>query len=712
MQITGSPDITSLEVQVTWDISGVLPNISLVNLSTGSGLANMLWWFVAYSPTNTPIHVGDVNNIDINGAWNSYVITDSWPKPFHSIEWSGAPYTFTVYAKDTQGNIYSISKSATICHTNGNTQLSKNPYGLGKVYLRLLCEQAGVYFEDQTYTTWKGLTGTRISSTLKVAYPIDESGSVLPPFELTNFSNVIVPITFSSENYQFISTSIYDYDFTNYVHVRVKYLQSARFPVLCNIDLCPLACEIAKLIDSVENGTCGDATEANRKLGLINSKFALIVMGKFEPLCGVDVPKLINEIQEIGGFECDCCNTPTGIIGNGAAVIDGYTFDIVHVGGDVNGTVTQLGNNIQFNLYDKSYVFAMYPGSPMDTTAFTISTATTGYTKTYYLNVSAIQLAEDLGNAILGNANLVNLWRSILENNAQTMLSVDGECIFQSTSTCNYDFVLNNVPADTTYALLSGIQIDSVVNQLSFSFNLTNLPQLQAYLNALGYGVFAVTAPFPNPGNDIYIASTANPNNIQSITFKISSTTYIADMVKDCTGYVAISADEVVQRIITYICNIKDTQVATSQDYIITYVDISGDLQYVTVDSGSSISDLIQNLLDLGNTSITYLQQNAGAVSCDALQAIFTTNTSLPTSTDYFFATKGNGACSKVSYLEAFNYMLNSGFSNATTKAAFCSFVNSCGSGLTCEPYDYLQIFVTNYSTTCTSAVGIEYSLS
>src|ERR1043166_444313 len=99
MNISGSPDITTLEVQVTWDISGSIPVISLVNLSTGPTLENVSWWFAAYAPSNTKIHLGDTNNVDIVGAWTTHALTDTWPKPFKSVEFSGGPYIITIYAK-------------------------------------------------------------------------------------------------------------------------------------------------------------------------------------------------------------------------------------------------------------------------------------------------------------------------------------------------------------------------------------------------------------------------------------------------------------------------------------------------------------------------------------------------------------------------------------------------------------------------------------
>lgn len=714
MTITGSPDINVLEVQVTWDISGLLPNISLENLSVGDGLANMDWWVVAKSPTGAEIHLGDAENVDMSGAWTTETFSDSWPKPFNSVEWSGAPYTLTLYARDSEGTVYSITKTASIRRPNGNLPTSKNPYGTAKVYVKVICERGRVYFEDQTPTSYKGIEGVRVSSALSVAYPLDSTGSIPDPFRLTTFSNVEVPISYGSDNYQFSATSIYDYDFGDYVHVRIKYQQIERFAVLCNIDISPIVCGVQKMMDDIVNGSCPDSTEASRKLTLINGKLGLVIAGKIEPLLGIDVPKLIKEIEAIGEFGCDCCNTPTGIIPDAASTIDGYTYDVVHVGGDIQGTVTKEDTIIHINLRDKSYVVQMSPGSPADTTAFTFtnSTSVDGFTKTYELHVSASQLAEDLAYSILGDAGLLNLWQSIFAGNLEFNITVDGGCIFQSTSTCDYDFTLSAIPATTTYALLSGIRISGVNGPLSLSFNLASTSALQTYLNGLGYGTFTVTKPDPNPGGLVYIASNTNDNNIESITYKISGTTYIADMTKECTGYVAISADEVVQNIVNYICALDDTQIKTSEDYTVTYIDELGALQTVTVDQESSLSALIQELLERGNTSVTWLQSNAGATTCAKMREIFPKNVQAITSTDILFGTKGNGGCSEVAYLEAFNYMLSAGINNATTLEKFCDMVSACGNGLTCEPFDYLEVFMTDYDAACSEILGIQYTLS
>lgn len=711
-----SPDILFLDFSPTFDIAGTLPIVSVVNYSSGPNLAGCTFWFILYSPSQTLIHEGSAANPDITGSWSSFTISDSWPRPFNQIEFSGAAYSLTLYVKDSTGAIYSLTKTATICRPAGNTNLSKNPYGVATTDLKIKCEQARIFFQDTTNHSYRGLDGTRVTSVLRVVYPIDETGNIPDAFVATDFSTILVPITYSNDNYQYVQDTVYDYEFDDLVHIKIRYQSrskngtaAVRFAVLCNIDLCPLVCEVVKLIDSIEKGTCADAEEAQRTLALINPKLMLAQIGKQEPLCGIDVPTLIEEIKTIGGFTCNCCDAPTGIIPDTAAIVDGYSFSINPVCGDIQGTVTTNGPNIIFNLQDKSYVFEVDTDSPQDITAFTVLPETTGCTKTYKLQVDGSLLAEELLNIISGDANLVNLFNTIVLNGSSGFnLLVDGGCIFQSTSTCDYDLTLENIPVNTTFSILSNIKIGSTNHGLSFAFNLTNLPALQTYLNGLGYGTFAVSNP---TGQQVLVASVANPNDIQVLSYKISGTTYSAGYVRDCTGYVQIDANEVVQNIINYLCNIDDSQVTTSQEYVINYVDENGDEQSTTVTAGSTLADLIVAIITANNENVTNIGSTA-SVSCENLKAIFPAVANPITTTDFIFATSGGGVCSRVSYLDIFNFMLQQGLSNGTTKEYFCDFVTSCGAGLSCAPYSVLEVLVTTYDTVCAPITGIDFTLS
>lgn len=713
MNINGSPDISVLQIQPTFDISGNLPIVSIVNLSVGSNLAGITWWFVLTSPSGTFIHQGSFAAPDIVGTWTNFSITNSWPRPFNQIEWSGAPYNLTVFIQDSIGNQYSDNNyNATICRPNGNNPTSKTFYGISDTSVQVKCDQARIFFEDHTNHSYRGLYGTLVASVLRMVYPIDETGSIPAPFVINDFSVALVPISYSSDTYQFQASSIYDYDFGGFVHVRIRYQSLSRtqasfitFPVLCNIDLCPLVCEFTKLIDSVENGSCSDVQEAERKISLISPKILLAQIGKQEPLCGIDVPALIQNIQEIGGFQCDCCNAPTGIIPNTASIVDGFTFSIVPVCGDINGTVTTTGTNIQFNLQDKSYVFAFNNSS---TSAFTVTNSTSACTKTYTLNVNLTTLSTDILNTIKNNGTLVNLFNSIVIPGSSIDLIVDGGCIFQSTSTFNYTWTLSNIPVNTTYAILSGITENGTVNPLSFQFNLTNLSGLQTYLNALGIGTFVVTNP---SGQTVQIVSNANPNNLSALTYKISTTTFIATQATNAAGFVAISANQVVQLLINYLCGLKDNQLQTSQDYTICYVDPITRLKVtVPVLAGTSLSSFLSQLVSNECKTVDYVTA-LGSVTCANIQSVFPQSVNVMSATDYLLGTKAGG-CARIFPVEFGIAMLGLGSFDQTFVNSFCALVEQCAGGKTCAPYTLFQVQVISFNDTCPLISDFNFSFS
>ncbi len=700
MNITGSPDISVLSVAVTFDISGTTPSILLENQSSGPNMANVSYAFIVKSPSQTFIHDGNINAPDITGVWTTSTLSDAWPRPFNQIEWSGAPYTFQVVAKDSDGNVYyGPTQSAAICRPNGNLPTSKNTFGLSSVLVQVKCDQGRIFFQDTTNSSYKGLEGTIGSSVLRVNFPMDETGTVPAPFVGANFSTALVPVTYSGKGYQYLATSIYEYELGEDTFVRIKYLKSDTFGVWCNIDLMPLICEYQKLIDSIETGNCANAEEANRKLMLINPKFSMVVMGMFQPLTGIDVPLLIEEIKEIGGFVCDCCNAATGIVPTNSSVIDGYNFSVTSLGGDVEGSFAKNGNNIVLSLSDVSYVFKMCDGSPAQSTAFEVfpSVSGDGYTKTYCLYVDIVTLAEEILTAISTDANLVNLFNSIVNSSGEGGfdLIVDGGCIFDSSASCNYTFALASIPVNTTFAILSSIQTLSGNITPNFAFNLTNLAALQTYLNTLGIGTFTVTNP---SGQNVSIVSNANSNNLLGMLYK-NPTTTVAGLTKDCTGYVPISANQVVQNIITYLCAIDDSQVATSDDYQICYINPTTGVQEIaTVAAGAPLSEFLAELNTRGCQTINYIL-SLSATNCAAIKALFPTSNIAMQANDLFLGTKG-GACAGMTPIEAFLYLLSYGQYNAEVLNAFCAMVNLCSGGSPCAAYTIFSAEVVDGSPT------------
>ncbi len=714
MVITSSPDITLLLLNVTWDISGNLPVISISNLSQGPNLQNITYFFVVSSPSGTPIHEGSLTQPDAIGVWSTIALTDSWPRPFNQIEFSGAPYQFTVYISDSTGTQYQDSSyGVSICRPAGNNKLSKTFYGVSNTNVQLQCQQANIYFQDQTNASYQGLTGTLLSSVLRLVYPIDDTGNIPAPFVIQNFSSASAPISYSSDNYQFQTQLVYQYQLGGNVFLNIRYqtlnpknqTNYITFPVLCNIDLSPLVCEYEKLIHSLEHGTCVDVHDTERKLLLINPKMALIGMGLLQPLTGINVPRLVREVEELGGFSCDCCNAPTGIIPQTASTIDGYTFSIVPVCGDVNGTVTVSGTNVQLNLSDKSYVFALSPSIP--TTAFTITSTLVNCVKTYVFNINLTQFATDLLNTIKTNVDLVNLFNTIVVGGGNLMISADGKCVYTSASAFNYTFTLTNIPSNTTFAILTQVTNGSSVKNLNFSFNITNLTALQTYLNGLNIGTFVVTNP---SGQTVQIVSSANPNNLSVLTYSISSTNYIANQATSAAGYVPIAANQVIQNIINYLCGITDGQITTSQAYAISYIGSNGLPQTVTIAAGSTLANFLATLVNLQDQTVDNIGTSVG-LTCANVQNLFPVSQKPFTATDFIYITK-SGACAQGNLLDVFNYMLTSGFTDSTTQKNFCAMVESCGAGLACAPDDYFTASITTFNSVCTPIIGIIYSLS
>lgn len=692
MQIINSPDITNLEVQVTWDISGNVPAVNLLNLSTGNNLANVSYAFVTTSPSDTPIHSGDINTPDIVGVWNTFVLNDSFPKPMNQIEWSGNPYTFFVIAKDSNGNVYTNSvQSAFICRPAGNFQASKNTFGLASSDVKVKCQEARVFFQDTTYATYKGLTGSQISSVLRVIYPIDETLTIPDPFVTGQYSTALVPISYSSSNYQFVQNSVYDYDLGNDTLVRIKYQTIQTFAVWCNVDLLPLVCEFNKLADMVANGNCSDINDAQNKLNLITPKMLLVLAGFEQPLIGVDVPKLVDEIIAIGGFDCDCCSAASGAIPTTASIIDGYSFSVNKLGGDVNGAFTTNGNNIVLNIGDVSYIVTMGMQSPSNVSAFSFDSVTNpnGFLKTYRLNIDGQQLAIDVLNNIGDNPAAINALNDLITVGASNFkLLVDGGCIFSTTASCDYTFTVSNIPASTTLALITSIKVGNITHPLNFGFNLLNLSALQAYLNDLNFGVFVVT----NLGaGQVSIVADNNTNELIQLTYKTGSTNFIADFSRECTGFVPISANEVVQNIIDYLCGLTDVGVNTSQDYTVNYLDTTGTQQSILVNGGSTLNDLLIELIDAGNSNVTYIK-SLSAVNCDSIKNVFPQNTITTLQANDFILGTKQGDCARIYPNELLLNLLQLGAFSQSVISAFCNLIVLCNSGRVCIPFSTLSV--------------------
>lgn len=701
-----------LEVKVVFDISGTTPVINLTNESTGDvdespipPLDDLVWALNIYSPSGTPIYTSSFDEPFQTGVWTTASITNQWPRPFNQIEWSGADYKVEFQIQDTDGTIYYINKAATICRPYGNNKKSTDTFGHVELDIQTICERAAIYVQDVTSKTYRGITGINISSYLAIDYPRDPTGTLPAPYEITSFSvDALVPFTYNGVGYEATYYSIYQYDLTDNVFLNIRYVKQTDFDVLCNVDLCPLACEVAALENSITNGTCADVADAQYRLSLITPKLLRAYIAKSQPACGIDLAALIEEIKEIGGFSCDCVNGATGI-GSQSALVDGVLFNVVKEGGDVQGRFEADGNNVTLYISDKSYTFGQCNTSQTDSVK--LKTSTSGYNTTVCLDVNLADFAEDLYILTLNNTYLRNLFNSIVIGAGGGTVAVDAKCILDTNPHNDYTWEFENIPtSSSSNALFTTISVAGVPQTYNYLFNTTTLVAFQTYLNTLGLGTFVVTA---GASGNVSIESTSNTNNLSNFKYKVGSTTYVATQTTVSTGVQEYTESEIIQAIIDYFCPFEDTKIITSQAYDVCYINESGEKVTETIDAETGLDSFITSLLARGCTTIDWIINNNGGLSCASVGNIFQTVTTALSAGDYVLGNK-NGACVRITPDELFSFMLST--MTSATRVIFCEAVASCGAGLICEPYNELYATVVEHSTTCTAIVGIEGNVS
>jgi hypothetical protein len=361
LPITTSPDITNLNFDVLYDISGGTPSIVLTNTSIGNpsgttNLANCNWWYVVTDPNGTFIHEGTVGTPDVTAAnWITLTLpAGDWPTPFGTPPYGqivfscSLPYRTTLYVQDSVGSIFSLTKATTICRPNGSTERTRGNFGAADAFAETKCNIAKIYATDKTNYTYQGRIGIASTSTWKLAYPMDANGNIPAPVVVTNRATVIFPVGYSAKGYQLNLSTFSTYDMGDGTSIKIQYKFDKVFAVYCNIDLCQLVCEIDKLYKLLPT-KCGtvENTEVKDKLLRINTLLGQCFIGINQPLCGIDVPALIEEIKKIGGFTCNC-GTSGGI--NAIGVTDGDITLTAVTTGAITASFTNVGNNYTLNL--------------------------------------------------------------------------------------------------------------------------------------------------------------------------------------------------------------------------------------------------------------------------------------------------------------------------------------------------------------------------
>lgn len=331
-----SPDITSLSYAILYDISGGLPTITLTNASTVVNPNLLTWWYVITTPSGTPIHTGSATSPDVvHTAWTTLQISSgAWPllfgvPPCAQVEFSpNSPYVCTLYVKDSANNIYSLTIQQTITRPNGNSQNSCGNFGVAAVGVQVKCytNPAVVFCTDSTNLAYNNiLAPSSTSNDWILVYPPDAVGNQPANGTASNTPYVNFPVGYNGDGYVLYLNEFASYDFGNGATVKVQYKAfntttgsaGLTFAVLCNIDLCRLQCQMQAFYE-VSKKSCNTVENSvwDQKKTNINYLFTQAILGIIQPLCQIDVPALVAEIQAIIGNNtgnCNCGCTDTGV---------------------------------------------------------------------------------------------------------------------------------------------------------------------------------------------------------------------------------------------------------------------------------------------------------------------------------------------------------------------------------------------------------------
>lgn len=707
-----SPDISILDFSVLLDLSLASPSIKVTNLSTVINPNNLDWFFEVTSPSGVPIHWLDMDKPDINNApFTEYVVPDTIPTPFGQVEFSNNNgYTVKVYVKDNAGTIFSQSITKNVCKPNGNN--GKNNFGAAIINIETKCDKGKLFISDKTNVIYKGLEGNKISTTVDIYYPKDDSGNALAPIALTNLP-AFAPIKYEGDGYSIYAVHIYQYDLGSNFYVKIRYSFKSVFPVWCNVDLCPLFCEYDKLLEIVDK-TCDVSSkkEQNAKINLINGKLLKAVVGKMQPLCGFDVPKLVEEIKEIGGFTCDCCR-PQGVFDTSVIEFSDATLDTNKVCGDMSMSfdVDDAGNII-LNYKNFTYTFTMCGAKPdgkTNSAAFEFSQTQSGCNKNICLFVDKAVLANEILLEIQSNLTLINILTNIINNNGG--IAQSSSCPGINThglvkpigGACDYAVTISTT--GLTKPSITGIFINST-EYTTTPIASNNASAVQTWLNGLGLGVFTVI--YDSANNILTISTNGNTYNPVSIVYTQNATEKEAKFASSCWSICAL-----LQGIFDYLSTLNLTGIKVGKDISVCMYEGENNVGEVEITEETTGA----NALEIVSSAICKLanQMANGKFGSNVIKNSFKTFNGQYIESDDIMLVIVDGIEQQIPVKNFAIQLFQLLCSDADVKAAFCQ-CGTCDSINNCNPVTNLTSSVNDTSAmfnwnTVVGAIGYKYSL-
>lgn len=298
-------------------------------------------------------------------------------------------YRITGTIKDEDGTLTTLIYTFTLCKPecdcgcdgSTGTTVAGNT-GCASVEVKFDCVQSVVFIQDTTSFVYKTVQGTPTYS-IVVKYPTDSGvsdvTSTIPSFILSPVYN---------GEYTFVQTDTAIYEFDDNISVIVKYKKTTQKNSYCSISLCNIWCAYdayVKAYDAIKGkGTVQERTY-EKNLFRLSILVPQVMLGL---QCGNDVGDLVDEIESIIGGDCNCgCGTAIPATGQ-------FTLQNISItgatpcDGDITVTTTTVGNNTTVTIKDVTYVISAAVGQE----GITITSSTTGCTKTYYLAICPEEL--------------------------------------------------------------------------------------------------------------------------------------------------------------------------------------------------------------------------------------------------------------------------------------------------------------------------------
>lgn len=392
MNITTSPNVSNLDFSACLDLTENTAVAHMVDISTyiSGGQNNIIGInFKIVDPNNLTFHEPayppdidltpgltdfDVNLPTFNGAvkWGTYKIFATL------IDEDGTQYEWI-----ENGLNY---KSIRICKPNTLAGATKNFGGLD-ILADFNCNTGVLLVEDGTAFMYNGFAPDTTETTVTVTYPVDPTGT--PSYQTATFMPFTLPISLSGL-YSITAQVIQTYQYTATTCVIVAYKFQKAYDIQCGYTLCKARCDFDRLFKEVKDCTSVSPAETAAKQKQLILITALLAKAEsFDNCSGADITNILDEIREIGGFDCDCDCTPAAL--TPSPLYFNGTIVKGNMCGDIDMVITQFGTNVKIDLSDVTTSIIL---SDATKEFATMGVVTNNCSKQYVLNIDPTLLVE------------------------------------------------------------------------------------------------------------------------------------------------------------------------------------------------------------------------------------------------------------------------------------------------------------------------------